>query len=229
MTMMKMTGGKKKPSSNKNRFLMLAPHTDDIELGCGGTIARLLEEEEEEGEIHIAVFSTAEKSVPAGFPKTALRDEFYNAMSILGLKKKERLKVYDYEVRTLSYHRQEILDELIALKKSIDPDMVFLPSSEDLHQDHQTLYNEGLRAFKEITLWGYELPWNTITFPTRGFVTLKKRHVQKKWKALQAYKTQFAANRLYFSLDYIMGIAKVRGIQVRSEYAEAFDVIRVKW
>lgn len=226
--MMKMTGGKK-PSSNKIRFLMLAPHTDDVEIGCGGTIARLLEDGEGD-EIHIAVFSTAEKSVPAGFPKTALRDEFYNAMSILGLKKnKECLKVYDYEVRTLSYHRQEILDELIALKKSIEPDMVFLPSSEDLHQDHQTVYNEGLRAFKEITLWGYELPWNTITFPTRGFVTLKERHVQKKWKAMQAYKTQLAMKRAYFSLDYVKGLAKVRGVQVKSEYAEAFDIIRTKW
>ncbi|MGI0091382.1 MAG: PIG-L deacetylase family protein [Nitrososphaerales archaeon] len=208
------------------RFLMLAPHTDDVELGCGGTIARFLEEGD--AEIHIAVFSTAEKSVPKGFPKTALRDEFYKAMSILGLKK-QRLTVYNYEVRTLSYHRQEVLDEILKLRKSIDPDMVFLPSSEDLHQDHQTLYGEGLRAFKEITLWGYELPWNTITFPTRGFVTLEERHIQKKWTALQAYKTQLSLNRAYFTLDYIEGLARVRGIQVKSEYAEAFDIIRTKW
>ena len=206
---------------------MLAPHTDDVELGCGGTIARFLEEKDDV-EIHIAVFSTAEESVPKGFPKTALRDEFYNAMLVLGLKK-QRLTVFNYEVRKLSYHRQEVLEELVSLRKSIDPDMVFMPSSEDLHQDHQTLYNEGLRAFKEITLWGYELPWNTITFPTRGFVTLKERHVQRKWKALQAYKTQLSMKRAYFTLDYIKGLAKVRGIQVKSEYAEAFDIIRTKW
>jgi N-acetylglucosamine malate deacetylase 1 len=208
-----------------NRFLMLAPHTDDVELGCGGTIARFLEEG---SEIYVAVFSTAEKSVPKGFPKTALRDEFHRAMTLLGIQE-DRLKIFDYEVRTLSYHRQEILDELIALRKSIRPDMVFLPSGEDLHQDHQTVFNEGLRAFKEITLWGYELPWNTITFPTRGFVTLEERHIRKKWKALQAYKTQFAAQRPYFTLDYIKGIATVRGIQVKAKYAEAFDTVRTKW
>ncbi|HYB03327.1 MAG TPA: PIG-L deacetylase family protein [Nitrososphaerales archaeon] len=210
---------------NYKRFLMLAPHTDDVEMGCGGTIARFLEES---GEIYVAVFSTAEKSVPKGFPKTALRDEFYRAMSLLGVEK-DRLTVFNYEVRTLSYHRQEILDELINLRKSINPDMVFLPSGEDLHQDHQTIFNEGLRAFKEITVWGYELPWNTIIFPTRGFVTLEERHIKKKWQALKAYKTQFAAKRPYFTLDYIKGIAKVRGIQVRAKYAEAFDAIRTKW
>ncbi len=204
---------------------MLAPHTDDVEMGCGGTIARFLEED---GEIYVAVFSTAEKSVPKGFPKTALRDEFYRAMTLLGIEK-GRLTVFNYEVRTLSYHRQEILDELINLRKSINPDMVFLPSGEDLHQDHQTVFNEGLRAFKEITVWGYELPWNTIIFPTRGFVTLEERHISKKWQALKAYKTQFAAKRPYFTLDYIKGIAKVRGIQVKAKYAEAFDAIRTKW
>jgi LmbE family N-acetylglucosaminyl deacetylase len=208
------------------RFLMLAPHTDDVELGCGGTIARLLEEKERE--IHVAVFSTAAESVPKGFPRNALKKEFYDAMKVLGVKK-DRLAVYDYSVRKLSYSRQDVLEELVKLHKSLQPDMVFLPSSEDLHQDHQTLYNEGLRAFKDVTLWGYELVWNTITFPTRGFVTLEKRHLEKKWEALQAYKTQFAAKRPYFSYDYIMGLAKVRGIQVKSEYAEAFDVIRVKW
>jgi LmbE family N-acetylglucosaminyl deacetylase len=210
---------------NYKRFLILAPHTDDAELGCGGTMARFLEDG---AEIHVAVFSAAEKSVPKGFPKTEIRDEFFNAMSILGIKR-NRLKVFDYDVRTLSYHRQEVLDEMISLRKSINPDMVFLPSSEDLHQDHQTVFNEGLRAFKEITVWGYELPWNTITFPTRGFVTLDEKHIRKKWQALQAYKTQFALKRPYFTLDYVQGLAKVRGIQVKAKYAEAFDIIRTKW
>ncbi|MFI5420499.1 MAG: PIG-L deacetylase family protein, partial [Nitrososphaerales archaeon] len=186
---------------NYKRFLILAPHTDDAELGCGGTMARFLEDG---AEIHVAVFSAAEKSVPKGFPKTEIRDEFFNAMSILGIKR-NRLKVFHYEVRTLSYHRQEVLDEMISLRKSINPDMVFLPSSEDLHQDHQTVFNDGLRSFKEITVWGYELPWNTITFPTRGFVTLEEKHIRKKWQALQANKTQFAHTRPYFTLDYVQG------------------------
>lgn len=207
------------------KFLLLAPHTDDVELGCGGSIAKFLEENKE---IHVAVFSTAEQSVPKGFPKTVLRDEFYRSMNVLGVEKKQ-LTVYNYQVRKLSYSRQEVLEELVSLRKEIQPDVVFLPSSEDLHQDHQTVYNEGLRAFKDITLWGYELPWNTITFPTRGFVTLELRHIQKKWEALQTYKTQLSLKRPYFSLEFVKGLASVRGAQVKAEYAEAFDAIRTKW
>ena len=78
-------------------------------------------------------------------------------------------------------------------------------------------------------MWGYELPWNTITFPTRGFITLEERHLEKKWKALQAYRTQFVMKRPYFSMEYIRSIAMVRGVQVKAKYAEAFDVIREKW
>ena len=205
---------------------MLAPHTDDVELGCGGSIARF--NEEGEADIYVAAFSTAADSVPEGFPKDSLKQEFHAAMTTLGIAPK-RLSIFDYTVRKLSFSRQDILDSLIRLKESIGPDMVFLPSSEDLHQDHQTLYIEGLRAFKEITLWGYELPWNTITFPTRGFVTLEGRHIKKKWQALKAYRTQFALKRPYFSYDYIRSIATVRGVQVKAKYAEAFEVIREKW
>lgn len=196
-----------------------------FELGCGGSVAKFLEEGME---VYVSVFSTAEKSVPKGFPRTILKDEFYRAMSKLGIKRKQ-LTVYNYEVRKLSYSRQEVLEELVSLRKKIDPELVFLPSAEDLHQDHQTVYIEGLRAFKDITLWGYELPWNTITFPTRGFVTLESRHISRKWEALQEYKTQFVLNKPYFSLEFVKGLARVRGAQVKAEYAEAFDAIRTKW
>lgn len=205
---------------------MLAPHTDDVELGCGGTIARFLEEGS--AEIFVSAFSTADESVPKGFAKDALRSEFYEAMKRLGVRKRN-LTVDNYSVRKLSYRRQEILEQLVSLRRTVDPDTVFLPSGQDLHQDHQTIFNEGVRAFKDITMWGYELPWNTITFPTRGFVTLEERHIERKWAALQAYKTQFALSRPYFSLEFVRGIAMVRGVQVKSKYAEAFDVIRERW
>jgi LmbE family N-acetylglucosaminyl deacetylase len=205
---------------------MLSPHTDDVELGCGGTIARFVEDGEME--IHVAVFSTAEESLPKNFRKDALRQEFLRSMEILGIPKKW-LTIHDYVVRKLSYRRQDVLEEAIEMRKSVDPDLVFLPSSQDLHQDHQTVYNEGLRAFKSVTMWGYELPWNTIAFPARGFVTLEERHIRKKWEAMQAYKSQLSIGRPYFTFDYVKGLATVRGIQVNSKYAEAFEVVREKW
>ena len=68
----------------------------------------------------------------------------------------ENLIIYNYEVRKLGYVRQEILEELIRLKKSNSFDLVFIPSLHDIHQDHTTIAQEGLRAFKNTTLLGYD-------------------------------------------------------------------------
>jgi LmbE family N-acetylglucosaminyl deacetylase len=163
------------------RVLILAPHTDDAELGCGGTIARLAEEGVE---LHVAAFSTAEESLPHGLPPDTLRREFIEAMPILGVPE-ENLSVYQFPVRKLSYHRQEVLEELIRLRATVRPDAVFIPSGNDLHQDHQVVHAEGLRAFKDMTVLGYELPWNHISFSGQAFFRLEPRHLEKKWAALQ--------------------------------------------
>jgi N-acetylglucosamine malate deacetylase 1 len=209
----------------RQAVLVLAPHTDDAELGCGGTIARLLREG---GNVFVAAFSTAEESLPPGAAPTLLRDEFLSSMQILGIPP-DKTFVFGYPVRRLSYYRQELLEELVKLRSQINPGIVFLPSASDLHQDHQVLNIEGLRCFKDMTVWGYELPWNNIGFPSQAFVTLEPCDLQAKWMALQAYKSQFEVGRPYFSREFIEGLARVRGVQVKAPYAEAFEVMRLKW
>lgn len=204
-----------------NRILILAPHTDDGELGCGGTISKFIEEGKE---VYCAAFSIAEDSVPDGFAKDALVGEFSNAMSILGVKK-ENLFIYKYRVRHFPAFRQEILEDIVKLKKLISPDLVFVPSPNDVHQDHQVVTSEGLRVFKKISILGYELPWNNIVFETRSFVKLEKRHVEKKIEALKSYKTQ--SHRSYLSEEFILGLAKTRGTQFENDYAESFEVLRI--
>lgn len=208
-----------------NKVLVLAPHTDDAELGCGGTLARM---KEEGVDIYIAAFSTARASVPVGSDPDILRKEFIKSMEILEVPE-ERYFIYDYQVRKLSYSRQEVLEEMIKLRNEIQPDMVLLPSGNDLHQDHEVVHNEGLRAFKGNTIWGYELPWNHVTFNTQAFVTLERKHMEKKWEMMAIYESQFKKQRDYFTKEFIYGLAKVRGVQVGAEYAESFEVIRIKW
>ena len=207
------------------KVLILAPHTDDAELGCGGSMARFLEMGLD---IYVAAFSTARASLPPGSDPDLLKNEFEKAMGTLDIPS-DHLFIYDYKVRKLNYFRQEVLEELVKLRNSLHPDMVLLPSGSDLHQDHQVVYNEGLRAFKDITVWGYELPWNHITFSAQAFVTLEPRHLEAKWNALQAYESQIQKGRNYFKRSFIEGLANVRGVQVKAEYAEAFEVIRLKW
>jgi N-acetylglucosamine malate deacetylase 1 len=206
-----------------NKVLIIAPHTDDGELGCGGTIARYLEEGRE---IHIAAFSTCEESLPEGLPDDTLKKEFYHSMAKYEIPV-EQTYVYDYPVRRLSNYRQEVLDELIKLRNTIQPGLVFIPTSEDLHQDHQIVYNEGIRAFKYCSVFGYELPWNHLSFDSEAFIILNENHVAKKWEVLTSYKTQLEMNRPYFNKDFIYGLAKVRGAQVGKEWAESFKILRL--
>ena len=203
-----------------NRVLVLAPHTDDGELGCGGTISRMVEEGRE---VYYAAFSTAAESVPPPFPPDILEKEVREGTKVLGIPA-ANLLVYKYKVRHLPHMRQEILEELVRMKREIDPGTVFLPSAQDLHQDHQTVHIEGLRAFKTVTVLGYELPWNNLSFDYRHFCVLTREHVQTKIAALRCYQSQ--QHRPYTQEDFIWSWARTRGGQIMVEYAEAFDVLR---
>lgn len=207
--------------NNYHNILVLAPHTDDGELGVGGTINYLIEQGHK---VVYAAFSTAEESVPDGFPKDILKTEVKKATKILGIKE-ENLLIYNYEVRKLSYVRQEILEDLIKIKKNENFDLVFIPSLHDIHQDHTTIAQEGVRAFKNTTLLGYELIWNNLTFNTQCFVKLQKKHIETKINALKEYKSQ--GTRDYLSSEFIYSLAKTRGVQVGCEFAESFEVVRL--
>jgi LmbE family N-acetylglucosaminyl deacetylase len=201
-------------------ILVLAPHTDDGEFGCGGSIARYIEEGYN---VWYVAFSTAKKSVPEGLPQDILEKEVKEATKRLGIKP-AHLIIFGFEVRKLNYDRQDVLEELVRLKKKIQPDLVFIPSANDLHQDHMTVSQEGMRAFKQTSLLGYEIPWNNLTFRNQCFITLERKHVEQKLHALDAYNSQ--KTRYYATEDYVISLARTRGVQVNREFAEAFEVIR---
>jgi len=203
-----------------SNVLVLAPHTDDGEFGCGGTMARLMESGVK---VTYVAFSTAAKSVPEGFPKDVLQYEVRAATSVLGIPESD-LRVYDFEVRTFPTMRQDILEEMIVLQQEIDPDCVLMPALVDLHQDHKTIAEEGLRAFKRTTVLAYEIPWNNLNFSHQAYVRLEERHVSKKVEALACYASQ--GHRNYTREDYIRNMAFTRGIDVGCDFAEIFEVYR---
>jgi LmbE family N-acetylglucosaminyl deacetylase len=202
------------------RVLVLAPHTDDGEFGCGGTIARLIEEGTE---VHYAALSIAEESVPQGMPRDILATEVAKATQELGVEAKH-LQVERFRVRRFPEFRQQILELFVALNKQISPDLVFMPSSTDTHQDHQVVSQEGFRAFKRTTILGYEIPWNNLTFSTNAFFFLEPRHLEAKLRSLRCYVSQLG--REYVDEQFIRSLARTRGVQIGAEYAESFEVMR---
>ena len=209
-------------SNLKNsKVLILAPHTDDGEFGCGGSIARFVREG---NEIFYVAFSACEQSVLPHLPKDILISEVKEATSVLGIKSKN-LILHKFNVRTFNFNRQEILEILIELRNDIEPDYVFIPSVNDIHQDHSTIANEAIRAFKFTNILSYEMPWNNFTFNTTAFITLNSNDIFKKIKALKKYKSQ--SHRPYANENFIKSLATVRGTQIGREYAEVFEIIRL--
>jgi LmbE family N-acetylglucosaminyl deacetylase len=203
------------------RILVLAPHTDDGEFGCGGTMARLVEAG---AEVRYVAFSIATRSLPEGFPPDTLAAEVREATAEIGIPEPQ-LTVHDFEVRTFPDHRQEILELLIQLWEEWPPDAVLQPSLRDIHQDHQVVAAEGLRAFKRTTVLGYEIPWNNFNFDYQAYVALDRSHVERKVAALSRYASQ--QHRKYADAQYVWNLARTNGINVGREHAEVFEVYRV--
>ena len=203
------------------RALVLAPHTDDGEFGCGATMARLVEAG---AEVRYVAFSIATRSLPEGFPPDTLAREVGEATAELGIPS-DCLTVHDFDVRTFPDHRQEILELLITIWNEWAPDCVFMPSLHDVHQDHRTIADEGLRAFKRTTILGYEIPWNNFDFSYQAYLAVQRGHVERKVAALEKYASQ--QHRRYANAEYVWSVARTHGINVNREYAEVFQVYRL--
>lgn len=202
-------------------LLILAPHTDDGEFGCGGTIAKCIRLGIR---VDYVAFSAAEESVPSGLPRDILRHEVVDATSKLGLGAAQ-VRVLRYPVRKFPDYRQDILEDMIDLKKTLNPVMVMCPSRSDIHQDHRVIADEAVRAFKDRTVLGYEMPWNNLSITTSCFSVLDEREVDAKIEAVGCYMSQ--SFREYINPEFIRGLARVRGAQIGVHYAEVFEVVRV--
>ena len=205
---------------NYENILILSPHTDDGELGAGGTINRFIKQG---SVVNYVAFSSCEESVPEGLDKNILRKEVFQATKRLGIPS-GNVRVFNYRVRHFPNSRQEILEDLINIRKEEKYDLVLLPSTTDIHQDHKTISEEGIRAFKNTNIMGYELNWNQLVSRNTCFIKLSLENVEAKIEAIRMYRSQYG--RGYCKDDYLASLLKVRGAQVGVPYAECFEVIR---
>lgn len=200
--------------------LVLSPHTDDSELSAGGTVSRL---QREGHRINYVVFSTCDASLPAE-QDGQLRAEFESVMDLV-----EPAEYYmlDYVVRRFNERRQDILEDIVAIRDELEPELVIGPSSGDLHQDHEVVANEMVRAFKSgPSIIAYEQPWNHVAFSTQLFSPISEADLDSKLRQLSRYDSQLERGRPYFDEEFVRGLARVRGLQGDTTYAEAFEVVR---
>jgi len=202
-----------------DRALVISSHTDDAEISMGGTISKLLD--------HV-LSSAGESIIKLGYDIDKLKKESKEANKVLGIK---NYSIWDgVNVQFFNKKRQEIANYLYSLKKDIAPDVVFVHSSYDTHQDHQVTHKEAVRIFKDVGLLGYEFPYNNLKFSYDLIIGLDQIHVDKKMKAMECFRSQKDI-RSYFKPTIVYGTlqANAARINLRSPYAEAFEVVRLTW
>lgn len=200
-----------------NRLLFVAPHPDDVEFGCGGTIKK-----HEGADIRCLVLAPCKEEPKNKNILTEAKLSFLR----LGVSQ-DRLKIEDFPRRILQYKRPEIRKVLVEYRESFKPQIIFCPSLSDVHQDHATVADETFRLFRDKSaVVSYEVSRSALRFNPNFYVELDEESLQSKIESLNCYKGQ--TDKQYFDQDVIRALALVRGSQVGARFAEAFEILRMR-
>ncbi len=198
------------------RVLFLGAHPDDIELGCGAIIH------------HIApicdVFCITLSDNQKNPLLTNVVDEQYRSMAILGVPK-ARARYGPFTTRVFPEARQEILEYFLELRGELQPEIIFVHSNQDVHQDHLTMTNEALRAFRGITVLGFDVVRSSHGFFPHFLVEVTEVDVVAKIQALSQYETY--RDKYYFNADLTRAIMVRHGALAERPFAEGFDILRI--
>jgi LmbE family N-acetylglucosaminyl deacetylase len=197
-------------------LLFIGAHPDDIELGCGALISDI---KDQTRIICVTLSDNQENPLHKN-----LVPEHNASMAILGVKPEYTI-LHNFITRRLKEARQEILEVMIDLKKRYHPEVVFVHTARDIHQDHQTVTEEALRAFRGTTLLGFDVLRSSYGFFPDFLVEVSEAGVQTKIRALQAYHTY--ADKYYFDENIIHATAIRHGALAERPYAEGFDILRI--
>jgi LmbE family N-acetylglucosaminyl deacetylase len=200
------------------RVCFIGAHPDDIEIGAGALLAHI--KEQDKTEVLCVTLSDNQKN-PA---LVNLVGEYYQAMETLGVKREEII-LEKFETRRFPQLRQEILEFLFKLNRSYRPDMVFVHTRSDIHQDHQTTTEETLRAFRGVTVLGFDVLRSSYGFFPHFLVEVNERDVGCKISALAKYETY--KSFYYFDPEITRSTMVRHGALAERPFAEGFDILRI--
>ena len=215
-------------------ILIIAPHADDEILGCGGIISKF---SKKKINIYVAVMTNASKGAVKLFTKSKIqniRNECLKANKKLGVKK---VFFYDFPAPKLDqFPIHKISEKINILINNTKCDTVFLPYGNDLHKDHQCIYEASLVACRPINkssvknIFCYETlsetEWGIEGFCPNYFEILSNSELKNKILAFKEYKSQIKSDFHPRSENGIKNLARYRGNNICQENAEAFKVIR---
>jgi LmbE family N-acetylglucosaminyl deacetylase len=198
------------------RLLFLGAHPDDIELGCGALIAHV------SGQVDLRCVTLSDNQMNPDLAD--LVEEHSRAMGILGVSK-DQVILKGFETRNFPRDRQAILEFLYNLNEDFKPDAVFTHTKADIHQDHDVVTVEALRAFRGVTVLGYDVLRSSYGFFPHFLIEVTEEDVERKIEALRAYETY--RQRYYFNPEVIRATSIRHGALAEQPFAEGFDILRI--
>ena len=207
--------------ANKMNFfgksvLFLGAHPDDIELGCGALLHRIVN--------HTNALCVTLSDNQKNPDLKNVVGEHYASMAVLGVPE-EKIIFGPFTTRVFHDARQEILEYFLKLRREFEPDIVFIHSKQDVHQDHLTMTDEALRAFRGITVLGFDVVRSSYGFFPQFLVEVSEEDVNKKIEALSKYETY--RDRYYFNSELTRSIMIRHGALAERPFAEGFDILRI--
>jgi len=198
------------------KVLFLGAHPDDIEIGCGALIHHIVEQTD----ILCVTLSDNQKNPDL----KNVKDEHLRSMKVLGVPD-EKVVFGPFTTRVFPDARQEILEYFLDLRRTFQPDLIFVHSKQDVHQDHLTMTDEALRAFRGITVLGFDVVRSSYGFFPHFLVEVTEEDVEKKIEALSQYETY--RDRYYFNSELTRSIMVRHGAVAEIPFAEGFDILRI--
>lgn len=198
------------------RILFLGAHPDDIEIGCGALIHHIAQKTE----LLCVTLSDNQKNPDL----QNVKNEHIKSMKVLGVPE-EKVVFGKFTTRVFQQSRQEILEYFLKLRKDFKPDLIFTHSKQDVHQDHNTMTDEALRAFRGITVLGFDVVRSSYGFFPHFLVEVTEEDVHKKIEALAQYETY--KDRYYFNPELTRSIMVRHGALAEVSFAEGFDILRI--
>ncbi len=200
------------PHTKDLKILCLGAHSDDIEIGCGGTLIKILSNYNVT-QIKWVVFATNEER-----KKEALNSANIYLKDI----KNKNISIFNFRDGFLPYHAIEIKEEFEKLKKEIDPDIIFTHYHKDKHQDHRLINELTWNTYRNHLILEYEIPkWDGDIGNPNFFVDLNENTISRKNQLLQdCFISQ--TSKHWFDNETFKALPRIRGMESASKYSEAF-------
>ncbi|MBI3466481.1 MAG: PIG-L family deacetylase [Planctomycetes bacterium] len=202
------------PAARGLRVLCLGAHSDDIEIGCGGTILSLLDKYDNVS-VYWLVFSSNEERA---------REARDSAEAFLARAAQREVMVKEYRDGFFPFVGAQIKEDFETLKRSFDPDLVLTHYRDDRHQDHRLILDLTWNTFRNHLVWEYEIPkYDGDLGQPNLFVPLDESVCTRKVRNIvESFKSQ--RNKQWFDEQTFLAIMRLRGMEANSptRHAEAF-------